>query len=58
MVLMVDLTAKDGLPMFLSRHVGFCALGVNGHDDLIGPLFLLYVDVFLDHDDASSVKLI
>ena len=57
-ILMVELTVKDGWSVLLSRHVDFCALGVGVHDDLIGPFFLLYIDVCLDCDGVDNFEVI
>ena len=44
-VLMADLTVKDGLSRVCSIHADCCAPYVDVHYYLIGSLVLVYVDV-------------
>ena len=58
MISMVYFTVKDELSVILSRHFDICAPNVDVHHDLIGPLALLYVSEFLDHDDVGNVEVV
>ena len=44
-ILMADLTVKEALSRVLLMHVGFGAPSVSDHDDLIGLLGLIFVDM-------------
>ena len=44
-ILMAGLTMKDALSIVLLMHIGFTTPSVGDHDDLIGPLGLLFIDM-------------
>ena len=54
-VLMADLTMKDGLSKVLSMHVIFFTPSVDDNYYLIRPLAFLYVDVCRDHGDVYGM---
>ena len=52
---MADLTIKDTLSMVLLMHTSFGTPSVGYHDDLIGPLGLLFVDIHHGYENASRM---
>ena len=51
-ILMEDLNVKETLLRVLLMRVGFGAPSVDGHDGLIGPFGLIFVDM---HHDGENV---
>ena len=54
-LLMEDLTIKDALSMVLLIHTGFGAPSIGYHDDLIGPLGLVFVDIHHGYENVSRM---
>ena len=54
-LLLADFIVKDSMSMVLLMHTGFGATSVSYHDDLMGPLGLLFVDIHHGYRNVSKM---
>ena len=57
-ILMADLTKKDSLSKVILMCICFGAPSFGDHDDLIGPLGLLFVDMHHDYENVGKMGII
>ena len=54
-MLMADLIVKDDLSMVLLMHICFGTPSIRYHDDLFGPLGLLFVNIHRGYENVGKM---